>query len=231
MITQACATTCVSGAANQISCESWKLAFLFLDTMQTRLYALKSLLCACKDVHKVLREEPSWKFLGINPTCNYPDYPHVRKFLHGLVHPLIGLEPTYSPGRPNRPLLQHNNSNRLWSLYHAPLLYDRDNVIRCPGSPRIRADSAEPHYRSPDELDYFSGVSLSDAFWSGKPWVLTFRADDVHIQNALEDRSQDWVHVDDDRFENWTQQLAQNMRTLEQVRARTYIGAGMQPLS
>ena len=195
MITQACATTCVSGAANQISCESWKLAFLFLDTMQTRLYALNSLLCACKDVHKVLQGEASWKFLGI------------------------------------RPLLQHNNSNRLWSLYHAPLLYDWDNIIRCPGSARIRADSAEPHYRSPDELDYFSGVSLSDAFWSGKPWVLTFRADDVHIQNALEDRSQDWVHVDDDRFENWTQQLAQNMRTLEQVRARTYIGAGMQPLS
>ena len=67
---------------------------------------------------------------------------------------------------------------------------------------------------------------MSYAFWHGRAWVLTFRSEDIDVRDALESRSQDWVHVDDDRF-NDADYTFLTRRTLQQIAARAYSGAGM----
>ena len=200
-----------------VNIETWILVVSYLASLRPRVSALKYLRCVCKAVRATLVEVPSWKVLGINATCNYPDYPHVRKFLRGLVHPLIGLEPTYAPGRPNRQVL--TQSNRLWSQHHSPPLYEMLDIET------RRAESAPPVYRPRDDLDFCQGCDLGKAFWQGSPWVLTFGAEGRDMRRALETRSQDWVHVDDD---NWDVPRVNGWRTLQQVLSRSYNGAGMQ---
>ena len=200
-----------------VNIETWILVVSYLASLRPRVSALKYLRCVCKAVRATLVEVPSWKVLGINATCNYPDYPHVRKFLRGLVHPLIGLEPTYAPGRPNRQVL--TQSNRLWSQHHSPPLYEMPDIET------RRAESAPPVYRPRDDLDFCQGCDLGKAFWQGSPWVLTFGAEGRDMRRALETRSQDWVHVDDD---NLDEPRVNGWRTLQQVLSRSYNGAGMQ---
>jgi len=200
-----------------VNIETWILVVSYLASLRPRVSALKYLRCVCKAVRATLVEVPSWKVLGINATCNYPDYPHVRKFLRGLVHPLIGLEPTYAPGRPNRQVL--TQSNRLWSQHHSPPLYEMLDIET------RRAESAPPVYRPRDDLDFCQGCDLGKAFWQGSPWVLTFGAEGRDMRRALETRSQDWVHVDDDNLDGFR---VNGWRTLQQVLSRSYNGAGMQ---
>ena len=200
-----------------VNIQTWILVVSYLASIRPRVSALKHLRCVCKAVRATLVEVPSWKFLGINATCNYPDYPHVRKFLRGLVHPLIGLEPTYAPGRPNRQVL--SQSNRLWSQHHSPPLYEMLDIET------RRAESAPPVYRPRDDLDFCQGCDLGKAFWQGSPWVLTFGAEGRDMRRALEKRSQDWVHVDDDNLDG---PRVNGWRTLQQVLSRSYNGAGMQ---
>ncbi len=200
-----------------VNIETWILVVSYLASLRPRVSALKYLRCVCKAVLATLVEGPSWKVLGINATCNYPDYPHVRKFLRGLVHPLIGLEPTYAPGRPNRQVL--TQSNRLWSQHHSPPLYEMLDIET------RRAESAPPVYRPRDDLDFCQGCDLGKAFWQGSPWVLTFGAEGRDMRRALEKRSQDWVHVDDDNLDG---PKVNGWRTLQQVLSRSYNGAGMQ---
>ena len=200
-----------------VNIETWILVVSYLASLRPRVSALKYLRCVCKAVRATLVEVPSWKFLGINATCNYPDYPHVRKFLRGLVHPLIGLEPTYAPGRPNRQVL--SKTNRLWSQHHSPPLYEMLDIET------RRAESAPPVYRPRDDLDFCQGCDLGKAFWQGSPWVLTFGAEGRDMRRALEKRSQDWVHVDDDNLDG---PRVNGWRTLQQVLSRSYNGAGMQ---
>ena len=199
-----------------VNIETWILVVSYLASLRPRVSALKYLRCVCKAVRATLVEVPSWKVLGINATCNYPDYPHVRKFLRGLVHPLIGLEPTYAPGRPNRQVL--TQSNRLWSQHHSPPLYKMLDIET------RRAESAPPVYRPRDDLDFCQGCDLGKAFWQGSPWVLTFGAEGRDMRRALETRSQDWVHVDDDNLDG---PRVNGWRTLQQVLSRSYNGAGM----
>ena len=200
-----------------VNIETWILVVSYLASLRPRVSALKYLRCVCKAVRATLVEVPSWKVLGINATCNYPDYPHVRKFLRGLVHPLIGLEPTYAPGRPNRQVL--TQSNRLWSQHHSPPLYEMLDIET------RRAESAPPVYRPRDDLDFCQGCDLGKAFWRGSPGVLTFGAEGRDMRRALEKRSQDWVHVDDDNLDG---PRVNGWRTLQQVLSRSYNGAGMQ---
>ena len=200
-----------------VNIETWILVVSYLASLRPRVSALKYLRCVCKAVRATLVEVPSWKVLGINATCNYPDYPHVRKFLRGLVHPLIGLEPTYAPGRPNRQVL--TQSNRLWSQHHSPPLYEMLDIET------RRAESAPPVYRPRDDLDFCQGCDLGKAFWRGSPGVLTFGAEGRDMRRALETRSQDWVHVDDDNLDG---PRVNGWRTLQQVLSRSYNGAGMQ---
>ena len=200
-----------------VNIQIWILVVSYLASLRPRVSALKYLRCVCKAVRATLVEVPSWKFLGINATCNYPDYPHVRKFLRGLVHPLIGLEPTYAPGRPNRQVL--SKTNRLWSQHHSPPLYEMLDIET------RRAESAPPVYRPRDDLDFCQGCDLGKAFWQGSPWVLTFGAEGRDMRRALEKRSQDWVHVDDDNLDG---PKVNGWRTLQQVLSRSYNGAGMQ---
>ena len=200
-----------------VNIQTWILVVSYLASIRPRVSALKHLRCVCRAVRATLMEVPSWKFLGINATCNYPDYPHVRKFLRGLVHPLIGLEPTYAPGRPNRQVL--SQSNRLWSQHHSPPLYEMLDIET------RRAESAPPVYRPRDDLDFYKGCDVGSAFWHGRPWVLTFRAEDRDMRDALENRSQDGVHVDDDNLDG---PKVHGWRTLQQVLRRSYNGAGMQ---
>ena len=200
-----------------VDIQTWILVVSYLASLRPRVSALKYLRCVCKAVRATLVEVPSWKFLGINATCNYPDYPHVRKFLRGLVHPLIGLEPTYAPGRPNRQVL--SKTNRLWSQHRSPPLYEMLDIET------RRAESAPPVYRPRDDLDFCQGCDLGKAFWQGSPWVLTFGAEGRDMRRALEKRSQDWVHVDDDNLDG---PRVNGWRTLQQVLSRSYNGAGMQ---
>ncbi len=200
-----------------VNIETWILVVSYLASLRPRVSALKYLRCVCKAVRATLLEVPSWKFLGINATCNYPDYPHVRKFLRGLVHPLIGLEPTYAPGRPNRQVL--SGTNRRWSQHDSPPLYEMLDIDT------RRAASAPPIYRPRDDLDFYKGCDVGSAFLHGQTWVLTFRAEDRERRHALEDRSQDGVHVDDDNLDG---PKVNGWRTLQQVLSRSYNGAGMQ---
>ena len=200
-----------------VNIETWILVVSYLASLRPRVSALKYLRCVCKAVRATLVEVPSWKVLGINATCNYPDYPHVRKFLRGLVHPLIGLEPTYAPGRPNRQVL--SQTIRLWSQHRSPPLYEMLDIET------RRAESAPPVYRPRDDLDFCQGCDLGKAFWQGSPWVLTFGAEGRDMRRALEKRSQDWVHVDDDNLDG---PKVNGWRTLQQVLSRSYNGAGMQ---
>ena len=200
-----------------VNIQTWILVVSYLASIRPRVSALKHLRCVCRAVRATLMEVPSWKFLGINATCNYPDYPHVRKFLRGLVHPLIGLEPTYAPGRPNRQLL--SETNRRWSQHDSPPLYEMLDIDT------RRAASAPPIYRPRDDLDFYKGCDVGSAFLHGQPWVLTFRAEDRDMRHALEDRSQDGVHVDDDNLDG---PKVHGWRTLQQVLRRSYNGAGMQ---
>ena len=200
-----------------VNIQTWILVVSYLASLRPRVSALKYLRCVCKAVRATLLEVPSWKFLGINATCNYPDYPHVRKFLRGLVHPLIGLEPTYAPGRPNRQVL--SETNRRWSQHDSPPLYEMLDIDT------RRAASAPPIYRPRDDLDFYKGCDVGSAFLHGQLWVLTFRAEDRDMRHALEDRSQDGVHVDDDNLDG---PKVHGWRTLQQVLRRSYNGAGMQ---
>ena len=200
-----------------VNIQTWILVVSYLASIRPRVSALKHLRCVCRAVRATLMEVPSWKFLGINATCNYPDYPHVRKFLRGLVHPLIGLEPTYAPGRPNRQVL--SETNRRWSQHDSPPLYEMLDIDT------RRAASAPPIYRPRDDLDFYKGCDVGSAFLHGQLWVLTFRAEDRDMRHALEDRSQDGVHVDDDNLDG---PKVHGWRTLQQVLRRSYNGAGMQ---
>lgn len=119
------------------------------------------------------RKFPAWKILNLNDTCNYPDYPHVRKLLRGLVHPLVGLEPTFAPGRPNRQLLSERN--RVWRQQSSTVLYDPLDIefltlsqhpfssfgtfsLRHPR--RWRAESAPSFYSARDDLDFYKKVLI-----------------------------------------------------------------------
>ena len=209
-----------------IDLQIWILAFLYMDTLALRFCTLRNLRCISKAGRVVFLDAPSWKFCGISPLCNFPDYPHVRKFLFGLVHPLVWLEPSYSPGRPNRQFLTYNN--RLWEDSRSPPHYcgfEIDLLSSRAQPRRWRAESAPPIPRTFDDLDYYMGVNLSDAFWHGRTWVLTLRNEDSDVRHALESRSQDWVHVDDDRFDGADTFLTR--RTLQQIASRSYSGAGM----
>ena len=97
----------------------------------------------------------------------------------------------------------------------------------------IRAASAPPVYRPHDDLDFYKGIDLANAVWHGCDFLFTFRGEVSRVRltlehrsrrRSLEHRSQDWAHVDDDRFDTWIPQW----RTLRQVPTRSYSGAGMQ---
>ena len=116
----------VRGHLESMDAQTWLHALSYLRSTQPRAGALGLLRCQCKSMRATLQEVPSWKILNLNETCNYPDYPHVHKLLRGLVHPLVGLEPTCAPGRPNRQLLSERN--RVWSQQNSPSSYDQLDI-------------------------------------------------------------------------------------------------------
>ena len=161
----------VRGQHEFIDVQIWVHALSYLRSTQPRARALGCFRCQCKSIRSTLQEVPSCKILNLNDSCNYPDYPHVRKLLRGLVHPLVGLEPTFAPGRPNRQLLSERN--RVWSQQNCPSLYDQLDIelLTLPQHPshdlgtfslphlqRWRATSAPPLYRARDDLDFYRGV-------------------------------------------------------------------------
>jgi hypothetical protein len=231
----------VPGHLECIDAQTWMHALSYLRSTQPRADALGILRCQCKSMCVTLQELPSWKILNLNQNCNYPDYPHVRKLLLGLVHPLVGLEPTCAPGRPNRQLLSERN--RVWSQQNCPSLYDQLDIelLTLPQHPshelgtfslphlqRWRATSAPPLYRARDDLDFYRGVDMACQFWHGHSWVITFREDNNEtLRRVLEDRSQDWVSQEDERYEGIEPWSPPHWRTLMEVAARRYSGAGM----
>ena len=161
---------------------------------------------------------PSWKILGLSEICNYPDYPHVRKLLRGLVHPLVGLEPTYAPGRPNRLLVLLCRSNRLWSQPNSPpSTYYLANY-----------HSAPPTHRARDDLDFCEGFDLSREHWQNDGDDLDFEIEhENYTLSDLEYRSQDWLSLDDERFNPDEPWFPRHWRPLRAIANRQYTGAGM----
>ena len=134
---------------NAVDIQTWILIFYFIENLGPRFCVMKHLRCVCKAARVTVMEIPSWKLLGINSICNYPYYPHVHKWLHGLVHPLVGLEPTYAPGRPNRRILCE--SNMPWNQHSQPLYSVMDIETVNLDRSRWGAESAPPAYRPRDE--------------------------------------------------------------------------------
>ncbi len=64
-----------------------------------------------------------------------------------------------------------------------------------------RAESAPPVYRPRDDWDLYKGCDVASAFWHARPWVLAFRGEDRDMRHALEHRSQDGMHVDDEQLD------------------------------
>jgi hypothetical protein len=203
--------------------QTWLHALFFLKTTQQRADTLGCLRCQNKRLRATLHEIPSWKMLRLSEICNYPDYPHVRKLLRGQVHPLVGLEPTYAPGRPNRQLI--SEMNRGWKQQNSPPLYDYIDILSYPGG---REMSAPPSYRERDDMDFYKGCDMPFAYWFGQPWVITFtETNEEELKGVLEERSQDWVSVDDERFDRPETWNPNPWRTLKAIADRQYSGAGM----
>ena len=205
----------VRGHLETMDSQTWICALSFLKTTQPRACTLGCLRCSSRTLRATLQDISSCKILNLSEICNYPDYPHVRKLLRGLVHPLAGLEPTYAPGRPNRQLL--SKWTRVSTKHSSPPLYNDLDIVPVPYSARhipCRADSAPPSYRARDDLDFYQGVEMSWQHWHGS------------IGMYLEYRSQDWVSQDDDRY-NGPEPWNFPWRTLRAIADRRYSGAGM----
>jgi hypothetical protein len=78
-------------------------------------------------------------------------------------------------------------------------------------------------------LDFYKGVDMAFHFWNGHGWVITFFEEHREtLRNVLEERSQDWVSQEDERYEDdapW--RLLRRRRTLRDIAHRHYSGAGM----
>ena len=205
----------------------WLCALAFIKTMQPRAYTLGVLRCQNKRLRAIFQHIPSWKILGLSEICNYPDYPHVRKLLRGLVHPLVGLEPTYAPGRANRQLVLLCRSNRAWSHRNSPDLYHyRDHEPY----KTTRQHSAPPIYRARDDLDFHEGLDLSREHWLNDDYARSvdlWRLYEDYDQDELEQRSQNWLGEDDDRFNLDEPWFPEPWRALRAIANRQYTGAGM----
>jgi len=229
----------VRGPMDTTDSQTWLCALSFLKTTQPRAYTLGCLRCQNKRLRAIFQDIPSWKILDLSEICNYPDYPHVRKLLRGLVHPLVGLEPTYAPGRPHRQIV--SELARVWSRQNAPPLYhDLDlDILPFLGSPRER--SAPPSYRARDDLDFYKGDDMSELHWHGHdpfifvgpqgqifgPLEVFADGDEENSKQYLEHRSQDWVGIHDSRYhfpEPWS---PTPWRTLRAIADRRYSGAGV----
>ena len=211
----------VRGHMETVDLQTWLCVLSFLKTTQPLAHILGCLKCQSMRLRATLQAIPSWKVLGLSEICNYPDYPHVRKLLRGRVHPLVGFEPTYSPGRPNRQLL--SELDRGWNQQNSPPLYD-DYHDFVPW----RENSAPPSYRERDGLDFYRGSDMSIAYCVGQPWVITFTETDAEVlKDVLEERSQDWVSVNDERFDGPEPWSSNPWRTLRAIADRQYSGAGM----
>ena len=141
------------------------------------------------------------------------------------MHPLVGLEPTYAPGRPNRQLIFLNRANQAWSQQNSPPLYHYlDNYHY----QHTRIASAPPTYRARDDLDFYEGLDMSREHWQNEGHDLDFWIEhENYTLGQLEYRSQDWLSMDDERFyldEPW---FPTPWRTLRAIANRQYTGAGM----
>ena len=138
--------------------QTWICVLSFLKTTQPRACTLGCLRCQSRTMRATFQDISSSKLLNLSEICNWPDYPWVQMRLHGQVHPLVGLEPTYAPGRPRTELLPAKKRTWTKTISRTSSFYDALDIVSLPCAARqfparavCRAASAPPSYPARDD--------------------------------------------------------------------------------